>query len=481
MRPRLAVVLALLVVLAGCSAGYAGDPGAAPTTGTPDTAANGPPASDPPDPTTDTLAWENGYWANETLTLDRSDGLNGTERDAVVSRAMARVERTRGLEFEQDVPVELVSREEFQQGGSRDYGTAFRRFDNAKFEALFLVGEGTDSLATQSANRGSSVAGFYAPGQGRIVVIYGGETPDLPGEGTLAHELVHALQDQHFGLGSITASTREGSNANKGLVEGDANLVQDRYMANCGAAWRCLPAPEGSSGGGSDGDFHVGVYVLNFFPYSDGPGFVDYYRQRGGWARGNELYAEPPASTEQVIHPRKYAVEPDPPTDVRLGDTARNGWTRVRPDGRDDAAVLGQSAIVSMFAYTLYDDYDESAVVAPDAFLNRKDGKLDRSDPFDYAIDYADGWDGDRLHVYTRDGETAYVWKTTWDSPAEAREFADGYRELLRHWGGERVRDGVYRIDDGPFADSFRLVVDGDTVTVVNAPSTPALGDVYAR
>jgi len=484
MRSRHAVLVALLVALAGCSAGYVGDTSSG-DAATPDATAGTPAdgqATAPTDPETDTLGWEGGYWANETISLDRSDGLNETERDAVVARSMARVERVRRLEFTEEVPVELVSRAEYRNNtGGYERGAAFRAFDNAKFEALFLVGEDTDSLAVQSTNRGSSVAGFYVPGERRIVVIYSGDTPDLPGEATLSHELTHALQDQHFDLTSITASTREESNANNGLIEGDANLVRDRYMANCGDGWSCLSPPESDSEGGG-GDFHLGIYILNFFPYSDGPGFVNYYQQRSGWEQVNAMYSEPPASTEQVITPAKYAVDPDPPTTVRIGDAATNGWERVRPERRDDAASLGQSAIVAMFAYTLYDDYNgERSVVRRDAFLNLQDGEVDRSDPFDYGIDYADGWDGDRMHVYQKDGETAYVWKITWDSPDEASEFATGYRALLDHWGATEVRDGVYRIDNGPYVDSFRLIVDGDTVTIVNAPSTAALDDVYGR
>jgi hypothetical protein len=476
MRRRHAVLVALLLALAGCSSGFAGTPidrTATPTATTAEKASTA-----PPDPARDRLGWEAGYWANETLAIDRSDGLNETEVEAVVARAMARVETVREREFESTVPVELVSRAEFRNrsAGERDHSRAFRRFDNAKFEALFLIGEDRDSLAVQQSNRGSSVAGFYSPGSDRIVVVYPGDTPDLPGETTLSHELVHALQDQQFGIGDVRASTRDGYNAQNGLIEGEANLVERRYMANCGGAWSCLSAPTSSGGGG--GDFHLGIYVLNYFPYSDGPGFVGFYEARGGWDRVDAMHDRYPASSEQVIHPKKYAVDRDPPTEVDLRERAANGWERVRPAGRAPYATLGQSGMTAMFAYTLYDDYREGGVVAREAFLNLENGEVNRADPFEYGLAYTDGWDGDRLHVYQRNGETAYVWRSSWDSPAEAREFATGYRALLDHWGGSEIRDGVYRVDDGPFMDSFRLTVDGDTVTIVNAPATRDLRDL---
>jgi hypothetical protein len=193
----------------------------------------------------------------------------------------------------------------------------------------------------------------------------------------------------------------------------------------------------------------------------------------------NALYDAPPESSEQVIDAETYRE--DAPTNVTLADRQSDGWERVRLDHRDrpDHAVLGQSALSAMFAYTILDQQNRSAVVDRTDFVNvEPDGRVNRSDPFDYGLAETDGWDGDRLHVYEKDGETAYVWKLVWDSPAEATAFADGYRRLLSHWGGERVRDGVWRVEEGPFADAYRIRVDGDTVVITNAPTVAELSDV---
>jgi hypothetical protein len=505
MRPLAAVSLALLAVLAGCSVGFTGPgvqtatetptPGGAPTDTPASTPADEPtptPAAvvSPPDPETDVRGWEQGYWANETLQLTREDGLNETERQAVVARAMARVELVRELEFTEPVPVEVISRAEYRNSSFSQSGnatTTFRRFDNAKFEALFLIGEPTDSLDVQNSNRGSSVLGFYSPRNDTIVIVAEGENPDLPGEKTLGHELVHALQDQHYNLSSYRAETRMQYNAQNGLIEGDANLVQYKYEERCALDWDCLPAPAGGGGGG--GSFHLGVYILNYFPYSDGPGFVRYYQRQGGWERVNELYGDVPAVDSQIIYPERYGSGAPPAVEVT--DRNTNGWERVRPEARTDGSLrpdyasLGQSGLTAMFAYTLYDDQNQSRVVSPQAFLNLEGNQVNRTDPFNYDLAYTNGYANDRLHVYTDGEETAYVWKLAWTSEAEAREFAEGYDRLLAHYGGETVStDGetatttVYRIDDGPFADAFRVTVEGDTVTIVNAPTTESLDDV---
>ncbi|MFB6171261.1 MAG: Hvo_1808 family surface protein [Haloarculaceae archaeon] len=494
MRTFLAVVLGLLVVLAGCSAPVA-QPSSGQVGGTPAATAT-PARAQTPDPPTDRLGWEDGYWYNDTLSIDRSDGINDSEREAIVARTMARVEHIRHLEFETTVPVDVVSRSAYRQraGGGSGAGNgtrspAFRRFDNAKFEALFFVGESGDSIATQDANRGSNVLGYYSPASDSIVVVEG-ENADLPRETTLAHELVHALQDQHFGLGNYSRSTRESYNAVNGLIEGDARYVGQRYRNRCGAQWSCF-APQSASQSQGQGkgqnqsqpSVNFGIYFLNYFPYSDGPGFVARAYDRGGWDAVDALYDRPPASTEQVIDPQTYPD--DLPSFVKLTDRTGDGWTRVRPSEaaghrvRPDYAILGRSALSSMFAYTFVDGTGRPPVVTRDQFVNYDpDGTVNGTDPFNYDLRYTSGWDGDRLHVYQKDGETAYVWRLAWDSPADAREFASGYRRLLAHHGGERVGTDTWRIDDGPFADAFRVRVQGDTVTIVNAPTVDALDAV---
>jgi len=512
MRTLPAVVVALALVLAGCSTGFQGSPGAettpepsgtdAPTdapepetptpASTPPSTTEGPPDSsfDFADPPEDRLGWEAGVWYNESLDITPEDGLNSTELNATVARAMARVEVVRQDEFTERVPVTVIDRETYRRNFTEgsNYTDTFRRFDNTKFEALFLIGEDRDALAVQNANRESSVLGFYSPREDEIVVVSESETPTLNTEFTLAHELVHALQDQKFDLTEYRAPTRDAANGQSGVTEGEANFVQSRYEDRCEAEWDCLNVS--TDGSGAPGDLHLGVYFVSLFPYTDGPGFVESRYEQGGWTAVDELYANVPASSEQIIYPDRYGT--DEPVEVGLEDTNSGGWERLRPDAprpngvRPDYGTLGQSALSSMFAYTLYDDYNESRVVGPREWLNvDADGEVNSSDPLNYGLPVTEGWDGDRLHVYANPdagpNETAYVWRIVWDDASEAEEFVEGYRALLAHWGGDRVSGSPnhWRIDSGPFEDSFYIDVEEDTVTVVNAPSEDDLGEVY--
>ena len=497
MRAVIGLSVALLVVFAGCSAPFASSEGAVEPTGV-DSTDSGATSATPPEPTGDRLGWENGYWYNESIAVDDTAGLNESERRAVVARTMARIEIVRKLEYTKPVSVDVIARDEFRNQYS--LGTMLptsRTFDNAKFEAMFLVGEDRNSLAVQDRNRGSSVQGYYAPGNDSIVVVSKASNPRLSAS-TLAHELTHALQDQQFNLTDNAPPTREAYNARNGLVEGEANFVQRRYEQRFEDGWESTAqGGNGRIGGGaSSSQLHFGIYFLEFFPYSDGPGFVASLYEQGGWEAVNAAHRNLPASTEQVIYPRLY--EQDAPQNVTVRDTSSRAWERVRPGSarrgqqRPGYAVLGQSALSSTFAYTLFDarsgmTYNNSALVRPEQVINRgeRGQGANSSDPLNYDLPATRGWDGDKMYVYQNDqGETGYVWKLAWDSPAEAQQFAAAYENLLSHWGGDQLSESttasVWVIEGAsPFTDAFRVEVSGDTVTITNAPRADAIDGVH--
>jgi hypothetical protein len=436
-----------------------------------------------PDPENDTIGWENGYWYDDPLpNVDPSDGFNESELEKVVARSMARVEQVRQLEFEQTVPVSLISRETYVEryasGDGSEAPADYRLFDNAKWEALYVVNESADSIAVRNRNQATTVGGFYSPAQERIVVVSENtETPQL-NEVTLSQELFHALQDQQFNLSRLDYSTREAHNTADGVVEGDGNLVDSLYAERCSASWDCFEDTTDGEGGDGGGVPNWGRYFVVFQPYADGPAFVRQVKQRGGWAAVNELYENPPASSAAVAE--RQTDGGTQPAAVEIDDQTAGDWQRVRPEGRVDYAEMGQPGIAAMFVRPLYNDANpQSWVVDPRNFLNRTaDGEL-ADDPLNYSISVADGWNGDRLHVYRNaDNETGYVWRINWETASDAREFADGYARLVDYYGGEAVGENTYRITDTGFADAVWVGVDDDTVTIVNAPTLDELTQV---
>jgi hypothetical protein len=471
-----AVALVVLVVLAGCSLGF--DPGG--------TDAEPGDSTEPPNAAE--LGHYDGYWYNDTLDVDASDGLDEAEQEAVFSRAMARVQLLRGLKFEEDVEFELVTRETFRE----EYGNVttatppedVRTLDNAQFEVLFLVPGDRDVVEVRQGNRGDLVLGFYQPGPGKITLVGESDPATLPDERTLAHELVHALQDQRFELPAVQGKTLDRANAQGGLVEGGATVVAREYERNCETGeWECTGVGADANRPAPQPGFHYGVYFVDFFPYAEGPTFVAHHRNRRGWDAVDAMYDDLPNASAEVIYPATY--DTDAYGSATVEDRNADEWERVRSD-RGSHATVGQSGLASMFAYTAYTDRGTGeGVVDPREFENLDDdGRLDQLRPFTYDLAYAEGWYGDRLHAYENGGETATVWNVTFNDEANATQFVSGYEQVIEFWGGERSgsqRGGtVWTLEGDGFDGVVWVERDGDSVTVVKAPDAEDAGDVYA-
>lgn len=472
MRSVHTVLLVALVVLAGCGGGptAGSDATPAPESDTPNAESTMTPSGTPTpspthsrdgvaDPEADRLGWEAGYWYDEPLDVNASDGLNRSERAAVVARTMARVERLRGLEFKSSVPVKVTDRETYR---ARENVTA-TAFDEQVWEALLLIGEDRSVEETFESFYGASVQGSYVPSEDRIVVVSDGDRPTVDRR-TLAHELVHALQDQHFGFDREPNRTRDERLARQGLIEGDAGYVADLYEERCGAAWSCLPRPERGPGAGLDGD--MGVYVASYQPYSDGPAFVHRLRERGGWEAVDAAYADPPTTASQVSHPERYPEWSA--RRVRIEDRSAGNWSRF--DRSPPGTTVGEA---SVFA-TLH----ANGEMAP--FHLQRPTRPHRR--YNYTHPTSLGWVGDRLVPYrSAEGEYGYVFRIEWETAGDASAFAIAYRRLLRERRGAERREGdVLVVPAGPYADAFRVERSGTTVTVTNAPTVGALESVHA-
>lgn len=455
----LAVTVAVLLALAGCVAPVE------------------PPKADgaddewPADPPEDRLGWEAGYWHNESIAVDRSDGLNGSEREALVARTMARVEVIRGLEFEEPVEVEVISREAYRERrgdpGTAAGSAAYHAWLNQVWKSLLLVGDDRNVTRVFDETYGDSVLGYYSPGSGNVVIVSDSETPTID-RTTLAHELVHALQDQHLRLGG--GPTHDRRLARQGLSEGDARYVEELYEGHCDEEWDCVPRPDRNRTRGELSDEAFGVLIAVYQPYSDGPHLVHTVRERGGWTAVNAMYDEPPVSTAQVIHPSKYPDER--PVEVAIEDRSGPEWSRFDLDREYE--TLGEASLFAAF-------YANGYV--------RDEGLLNPTEPyaeFNYSHPATAGWAGDRVVPYRNgDGEYGYVLRTAWTSESDAAEFDRAYRTLLLSFVGGKIRAAagpgtvVTVSGDDPYGGAYRVERDGATVTVVHAPSVEELDAVH--
>jgi len=247
---------------------------------------------------------------------------------------------------------------------------------------------------------GEQVAGYYDPKSGTFY------TSDHIGVGELetvmAHELTHALQDQHFDLKRLQDGPKHNSDARlalAALVEGDATLVMSRYMtAN---PFRFLGMLGSALVPHDSAAFNATPRALReslLFPYMQGLTFNNQLVRMGGEAAVSRAFARLPKSTQQVMHFELYLKNkqpiPVPLRDVRpqLG----KGWRLLDYDvnGEEGSAlVLGQ-------------------------FLPNKS-----------EVEAATkGWAGDRFSVYQGPkGAALVVQDTLWDSESAAKKWRDAY------------------------------------------------------
>ncbi|UCC59594.1 MAG: hypothetical protein JSW38_08820 [Dehalococcoidia bacterium] len=225
---------------------------------------------------------------------------------------------------------------------------------------------------------------------------------DIEEKIALAHEYAHNLQHQHFDIGTLPLDVQDNSDismATLSLLEGDATLISFLYaMEYIGIAEWAEVDPTGDERLESAPLVIAANYL---FPYIVGMEFVGQLYLEGGWDAVNQAYANPPQSTEQLIHVDKYLGH-DEPQEVVMPDlqSALGGeWSQL------DTDVLGELN-VRLYIQTFLDNATAGAA--------------------------AEGWDGDR-YVYWEDLDRRglLVMQSVWDTDEDAEEFFSAYIDLV--------------------------------------------------
>jgi hypothetical protein len=252
------------------------------------------------------------------------------------------VAELRELEFRRRVPVTVESPGKLAK---RLLGVLAEETDENELRrqgrAMELLGElpaGTDLPRLLNRVQAESVLGFYLPGRPPKGGLYVRSSRGLDpyAKIILAHELTHAVTDQRFDLTKAdrlaAATAREDElAAYSGLVEGDATLTMQRYLAE-----RLTPAEQADAGlvastqRTPERDAAPAVIRQSMlFPYEQGLRFVRALYAQGGWDAVNDAYRDPPTSTEQLLHPERYLGARDQPQKVELADLSGRlggGW-----------------------------------------------------------------------------------------------------------------------------------------------------------
>lgn len=379
-----------------------------------------------------------------------NDGFTPQQRD-VVEQVKAEVSQIRGLPWKASLPIRVVPKAELatrvRDLNAQDQAKHPERLaaDEATLKLLRLIPRDVNYAKVIDDVLAGGVLGFYDDEAKELFV--GGDTStklDPSIRSVLAHELTHALTDQHFNFQAASkaledAHRTEESAALDAVIEGDAELVREMWeKAHLTSSERL----EAELGGTADGGAYdkAPAYVLDalFFPYQDGKAFVENRFKAGGFAEVDRAYRNPPVSTEQILHPERYAAgqgwTPPPLPDLPTA----TGCTKV-----DDGA-LGE--------------FDMAELLTP---------QLGRT----AAQAAADGWNGDAFTV-VRCGSAMGMgdrWRA--DNATEATALADALGRWARTWSGSSRSPDA----DGRFAGpsgAGRVVRTGDRIDLVLADDT---------
>ena len=272
---------------------------------------------------------------------------------AVVAKIEHEVESVRGLRFEHPVavaavsPAEMTARVEKVSAQTFPVGQGRRR--TLAWETIGVLPHGSDLGTSVRRFLGTQVAGYYDSHAKELVYI-GSANPTPAEQFVLAHELVHALDDQHFDLNRVDALAGachdEAQEAATGAIEGSAvyfsSLVALRYFtaaqrrqvqrANAG------PPPSG-----------VPQFLVDMesWPYVDGRSFIASLAQRGGPTAVDDALRQLPTTTSEVMHPETYPSAPATVDVPELASKLGNGWhdLDVRLSGRK-GTVLARAGFV---------------------------------------------------------------------------------------------------------------------------------------
>ncbi len=337
-----------------------------------------------------------------------SPGPSPTPEDpaAVYARIELQVQQIRGLKAKVTVdPVVLdqqalddALRTQFDKDNPAALIAATQRVDRA----LGLIPADASLRDLELALLSGQVVGFYDPETKRMSVKSVSGALGVAQQLTFAHEFDHALQDQAFDLsklGTDVVDQGDRSLARLALAEGDATILMSDWAQTALTPVQMLEYLSQADLNGQQAllaKMPAALKAQLLFPYTSGLTFVQGLENKGGWNAVDQAYAAPPDSTEQILHPAKYAAHEAPVTVALPADLAKrlgDGWT---VDAQDTFGEFG----LRTWLQTV--------------------GGLAAAD----ATAAADGWGGDRIVLVSHGPDFAIGLQTVWDTPADAVAFA---------------------------------------------------------
>jgi hypothetical protein len=348
---------------------------------------------------------------------DSADGAEGPYADKV-RESIPLIERATGLKFKSQPKLEIRTKAQVREFLLQKFNEQQPAHELASEEIVYktlgMIPQSLDLRKFMLDLYTEQIVGFYDPAKKVLYVVEG--APREVARITVAHELIHALQDQYINLDSLQHATGDGDRAlaAQAVIEGQATYEQMMSMVG-GEGNIAARLPGGwdqvrqmiREARNEMPVFATAPTIIQevlIFPYLSGAEFVRRFKERRpGESPLNHL----PISTEQVLEtPAFFGPKPDVPTRVTL------------PPPRSGEKVYENN--VGEFGIRVF------------VYEHGKDQNA--------ALRAAAGWDGDRFMLVRTGGGHGLAWVTVWDSAVDAAEFSGALAEtILQRYGGTPV------------------------------------------
>src|SRR3989442_1206234 len=276
--------------------------------------------------------------------------LNNAEFIAAADEVLRQMSEITGLKLLTPLKKSLRSREEIRayviKQMNEEKNPAERYADARSAEAFGLLPKGFDLDAFMVNVLTEQVEGLYDP---KTQEFYIAEwSPPADQRMVMAHELTHALEDQHFQIEAWLKAARPNEDAElarDAVLEGSAMAAMvDYLMLSTGRSLKDLSDFDPSMLIGDLGStptlekappFHKDALI---FPYIGGLNFSAAVIRNVGWSALPAVFEKPPVSTQQILHPALYRSGKTPVTVTlpQLEKLLGNNWSKL------DENIMGE-------------------------------------------------------------------------------------------------------------------------------------------
>jgi hypothetical protein len=244
---------------------------------------------------------------------------------AAADEVLQQMSEITGLKLRTPLKKSLRSREQIRayviNEMNEDKDAAERYAGQRSAEAFGLLPKGFNLDSFMVDLLTEQIAGLYDPKAHEFYVA--DWIPAADQKMVMAHELTHALQDQHFQIEDWAKAARPNDDAElarESVLEGSAMAAMvDYLLQGTGRSLQDLPDIDPSM---LIGDMESTPMLKKappflkdalIFPYLDGLNFSAAVLRPDGWSALSEIFAKPPVSTQQILHPALYKSGKIPP------------------------------------------------------------------------------------------------------------------------------------------------------------------------